>query len=159
MHLLAKNNRKKKGKPNKQMQTILNQLLQLPASDLRFSWRQVHRLLSWMWLSYFTNTSEESFASKTTSLTTQHHIQEMTCSVHKRNHCSPSKHHYPIFTEWLPKHLHYKVIFLCTTDKSIRPVATKKWGRCGLFSVCVVHSSTFGRFHEHFEKTCHNPQD
>jgi hypothetical protein len=97
VHLLAKNNRKKKEKPNKQMQTILNQLLQLPASDLRFSWRQVQRLLSWMWFSYFTNTSEEYFASKTTSLTTQHHIQEMTCLVHKRNHCSPSKHHYPTF--------------------------------------------------------------
>jgi len=37
--------------------------------------------------------------SKTTGLTTWHHIQEMTCSANKPNHCSPSEHHYHICTE------------------------------------------------------------
>ena len=134
---------KNRNKPIKQMQAIPNHLLQLSASGFEVLMETSTRLFFWLWFSYFTNTSEESFASKTTSLITQHHIQQMTCSVYKSNHCSPSEHHYPICTEWLRRHLHYKVTFRCTIGNSTRPVVTKKWGRCGRFSVCIVHSSTF----------------
>jgi hypothetical protein len=68
----------------------------------------------------------------------------MTCSVDKTNHCSPSEHYHHICTEWLPRHVHYKVTFLCTVRKSTRLVV-KKWGRWGVFVYCIpLH--LFGRF-------------
>jgi len=48
----------------KLMQTILNQLLQLSASGFEFLME-----------------TSKKITSKTTGLTTWHHIQEMTCSV------------------------------------------------------------------------------
>jgi len=155
VHLLVKNNRKKQ-ENTKQINAILNHHLQLSAFGFEVLMETSTKItVFWVWFSCFTNTSEESLASKT-SLTSQHHIQEMICSVHKPNHSSPSEHHYRICTEWLSRHLHYEVTFLCTIGKSTRPVLTEKWGRWGLFSVCVVYSSTFIW---HFKRTCYNLQD
>lgn len=156
MHLLVKNYRGGGANKCKRFWTTFCNSHHL---DLRFSYRQVQTLLSFGCGSATSTLQKNLLPPKQLVLTTQHHIQEMTCSVHKPNHCGPSEHHYPICTEWLPRHLHYKGTFLCTIGKSTRPVVTKKWGRLGLFGVCVVHSSTFGRFHEHFERTCYNLQD
>jgi len=69
-------------KPNKQMQTIPNQLLQLSASGFEVLME-----------------TSTKITSKTTGLTTWHHIQEITCLVNKPNHCSPSEHYHHICTE------------------------------------------------------------
>ena len=112
--------------------------------DLWFSWRQVQRLLSFGCGSANLLTFHKNLLPPKQQIWL-HGITSKRWPIRCTNITTvvPSAHHCHMCTEWLPRHLHYKATFPCTVDKSTRPMVTKKWRRWGLFSVCVVHSSSF----------------